>query len=47
MASDISIQERAIKALREMKELVAQWASGKITHQSAMERAEDIVRKAK
>jgi len=43
----MSIQERAIKALREIKELVAIWASGKVTHQSAMERVEDIARKAK
>lgn len=47
MATDLSIQERAIKAIREIKELVAHWASGKVTHQSAMERVEDIVRKAK
>lgn len=46
MVSDLSIQERAIKALREVKALVAQWAAGKVTHQSAMERVEDIVRKA-
>lgn len=47
MATDISIQERAIKALREITELVVLWASGKVTHQSAMERVDEIVRKAK
>lgn len=47
MATDLSIQERAIKALREIAELVVLWASGKVTHQSAMERVEDIVRKSK
>lgn len=47
MTPDLGIQERAIKALREIKELVSVWASGKVTHQSAMERVEDIVRKSK
>lgn len=47
MATDLSIQERAIKALREVTSVVSHWASGKVTHQSAMERVEDIVRKAK
>jgi hypothetical protein len=47
VATDISIQERAIKALREITELVVLWASGKVTHQSAMERVDEIVRKAK
>lgn len=46
MASDLSKQERAIKALKELAEVVRSWALGKTTHLSSMERVEDIVKKA-
>ena len=47
MAADLSKQEKAIKALKELNEVISLWANGKVTHQSAMERVEEIVRKAK
>lgn len=46
MVSDLSKQERAIKALKELAEVVRNWALGKTTHSSSMERVEDIVKKA-
>ena len=47
MATDLSIQERAIKAISELSELVSLWAFGKITHESAMVQVQAIVRGAK
>lgn len=45
-ANHISIQERAITALKEIRQTLTLWLSGKITHESSMERINDIVKKA-
>lgn len=47
MASDLSLQEKAIKALKEIKEALQLWLGGKVTHEASMERINDIVKRAK
>lgn len=43
----MSKQERAIKAMKELDQLLTLWLSGKITHESAMLRVQEIYRVAK
>lgn len=46
MAADLSLQERAIQALQDIKNVLLLWRSGKVTHEASMERVNDIVKKA-
>lgn len=47
MATDISKQERCIKAVKDLEGLVSLWLSGKVTHESAMERVREILKSVK
>lgn len=43
----MSISERAVAALKEIRETLTLWMSGKITHESGMDRINEIARKYK